>query len=162
MNESKISFNVNLAAKEVNPNSVYRVGPYQIQDEEELWILTEIKNLCPYKDIVAEGVRLAMEINRISDTETVVESIVTCPDAEPDESRCSIRFICDKPFELQYYEGSDYLYSEYRGLDGQYGIPLMRSVMIYNGALIGFEDVDGKIPGGMNNRVSVSIKVKVL
>lgn len=111
---------------------------------------------------IAEGVRLAMVINKISDTETIVEAILTCTNAEPNETRSRIRFFSDEPFELQYSEGTDNINTDYKGLDGRSWTPLFHSVMENKGALIGFKENDGKIPGDFNNRVKVSIEVKVV
>ena len=82
--------------------------------------------------------------------------------AEPNETRSRIRFLSDEPFELQYSEGTDNINTDYNGLDGRLWTPLFHSVMENKGALIGFKEKDGKIPGDFNNRVKVSIEVKVV
>ncbi len=57
---------------------------------------------------------------------------------------------------------SAFLYSEYYGLNGSRGMKLTDDIMNVSGILLGFWSIDGRIPGGVNNAVTVSIKVKVI
>lgn len=151
-----------IAAKETNPELPYRSGPITINHEESYWVLTTVNNMCPDENSIAENVRLSMAIKKVSDNETLIESVITCPNAVPKVTRQSIHFHCDTPFELEYYEKSGYMYSEYYGLHGSKGMLLSDDIMTEKGAVLGFWEVDGKIPGGIHNSVTVSIKVRVL
>lgn len=149
-------------AKETNQNSTYRGGPINISEEKSFWVLTLVNNMCPREDAVAEDVRLSMKIKRISPKETVVESVIKCPNAEPVSCTQDIHFVSDKPFSLKWKNGSGFLYSEYYGLVGTRGIQISNDIMNEKGALLGFHAIDGKIPGGYNNAVTVSIVVEVV
>ena len=148
-----------IMAREADSNLSYRKGPIMVKGEDSYWILTAVNNMCSDENVVAEDVRLSMSIEKKSPTETVVESVILCKDAEQKEVRQSIHFIGDEPFELEYYPNSAYLYSEYYGLVGSRGMPLTDDIMTGNGTVLGFWKIDGRIPGGLKNSVTVSIKV---
>ncbi|WP_455017454.1 hypothetical protein [Oribacterium sinus] len=145
--------------KETNPELQYRHGPIKINGEDSYWILTTVNNMCPDGNMIAEDVRLSMKIRRISETEVTLKII--CQVAKPQVSEHTIKFVSERPFELVYFNGSPYLYSEYYGLRGDRGMLLTDNIMTEQGTLLGFWEIDGKIPGGANNAVTVSIKVKV-
>ena len=148
-----------IMAKEADPNLSYRKGPIMVKGEDSYWVLTRVSNMCPDESVVAENVRLSMSIKQISSKETVVESVIICQEAEQKEVKQSIHFIGEEPFELEYYSNSAYLYSEYYGLHGSRGMQLTDDILTVNGTILGFWQIDGKIPGGFNNSVTVSIKV---
>lgn len=166
-NVCPISFNAipgnsYIAAKETKPDLPYRKGPIIINHEESFWILTRVQNTCPREDAVANNVRLSMRIIQTSKYMTRVESVIICPNATPQKKEQSISFNCDEPFELKYVSGSAYLYSEFYGLVGSRGLLLCDDIIKEKGALLGFWEIDGRIPGGINNVVTVSIKVNVI
>lgn len=117
--------------------------------------------MCDNENIVAEDVRLAVKIEKISQNKTLIKSTVICPTAVPQKSEHSIQFISDSSFELSYVSGSAYLYSEYYGLHSKYQIGLDDDIFSEQGTLLGFTDIDGKIPGGRNNAVIVLVIVDV-
>lgn len=148
-----------IRAKEADPNLAYRKGPIVVKGNDAYWILTDVINMCPDENAVAENVRLSISINRRSPKEIIVESVIHCQNAEPEEVKQSILFISEGPFDLKYHENSAYLYSEYYGLYGSRGMQLTDDILSDNGTILGFWNIDGRIPGGMNNSVTVSIKV---
>lgn len=103
-----------------------------------------------------------MRIEKISQNETLIKSTVICPTAVPKKSEHSIKFVCDSPFELSYVSGSAFLYSDYYGLHSKYKFKLDDDILTEKGALLRFTDIDGKIPGGRNNAVTVSVTVDVM
>lgn len=54
------------------------------------------------------------------------------------------------------------MYSEAKGLHSDYGIKISDAIMLPDGALLGFTRADGKIPGGPNNAVTVSIRLNAI
>ena len=52
-----------------------------------------------------------------------------------------------------------YFLGIYYGLVGSRGMPLTDDIMTGNGTVLGFWKIDGRIPGGLKNSVTVSIKV---
>lgn len=115
-NVCPISFNTMpgkeyISAKETNPELQYRHGPIKINGEDSYWILTTVNNMCPDGNMIAEDVRLSMKIRRISETEVTLKII--CQVAKPQVSEHTIKFVSERPFELVYFNGSPYLYSEY-------------------------------------------------
>ena len=84
--------NTYIAAKETRNDIPYRPGPITIKQEESYWVLTTINNMCPDDKAIAENVRLSMKIKKVSDVETVIESTISCPNAEPSVTKHSIKF----------------------------------------------------------------------
>ncbi len=150
-----------IMAKESDPQLPYQYGPIRIAHEKSFWVLTTVNNMCPDANAIAENVRLSVSINRMADNKTIIESVIRCPNAEPDISKHTIQFLCDQPVELEYVPQSAYLYSEYFGLHGSKGMLLSDDIMREKGVKLGFWEIDGRIPGGLHNSVTVSIQVNV-
>lgn len=151
-----------IAAKETRIDLPYRSGPIKIDHEKSYWVLATVNNMCPDDKAIAENVRLTMAIKKLSDYESVIESVISCPNAEPKVTKHSIQFLCDVPFELEYFEKSAYMYSEYYGLHSSKKMALTDDIMTEKGSVLGFWSVDGRIPGGLHNSVTVSIQVRVV
>ncbi len=148
------------------PDSSWQGDPITIKPNQDyFWVLTSINNCCPDRKKIAESVRLGMQIEQISGFETLVTATITCPNATPQNVSHEIHFKADFPFSLEYIPNSAYLYSQYFGkLHSDMNLKLGDDIMDDHGTLVGFSAIDGRIPGGMhgNNRVTVSIKVKIV
>lgn len=147
-------------AKETKSQQSYREGPIIVKEDETFWVLETIHNMNQDEESLAENVRLAVDIKKISDKSYIVETVILCDNADPSETKNSIAFESDLPFELDYIMDSAYLYSEYYGLVGEKGIKLSNDIISPDGTTVGFWELDGKIPGGSHNKVTVSVKVK--
>lgn len=142
------------------PEDEYVSGPITVTDQASFWVLAMIKNDNPDPEQIAENVRLSFNMSSIGEYSFMVGACVRCDNATP--AAASIVFQSEKPFRLEYLPDSAFVYSEARGLHSDYGIQISDEVMTPTGALLGFDAINGRIPGGENNMVTVSIKIAVV
>lgn len=142
------------------PEDEYVSGPITVTDQASFWVLAVIKNESVAHEEIAENVRISFNMSSIDEYSFMVGACVRCDNVAPAAS--SIVFRSEKPFRLEYLPDSAFVYSEARGLHSDYGIQISDEVMTPTGALLGFDAIDGRIPGGENNMVTVSIKMAVV
>lgn len=161
-----ISFNTakgheNFVFAKSDPNERYRNSTIKVDEQKNFWILLSVNNEALSAEDVAENVRVSFRLVKISDTCTRAIGTIMCDQAEPKAVEASLDFVADKPFSLKYYNDSGYMYSQFYKLHSDYSFKLGDEVMSPKGAMIGYKGVDGMIPGGENNTVTVSIRVMV-
>lgn len=164
---SQIKINTNFGAAgflraKAMPEDEYVCGPITVTDQTSFWVLAVVKNESADPEQIAENVRISFNMSKIDKHSFMLGACVRCNNAEPSASASSIVFQSERPFRLEYLQESAYMYSEARGLHSDYGIRISDDIMTPEGALLGFDQVNGRIPGGDNNMVTVSIKVAVV
>lgn len=112
-------------------------------------------------DAVAEDVKVAFSIPQTSSNEIEVNGFITSSNAAPSEYWDYINFNSDMPFHLEYVKGSALL--ENNGI-GTGGIQLSDDIVNAKsgGVLIGYDALDGRVPGCYQYDNYVSIRVKVV
>ena len=108
---------------------------------------------------VAENVRTAFSIPSASGKSVDVNGLITSSNADPDAYWDNVRFTSNSNFHLEYISGSALL--ENNGIGKGGGIKLSDNVTTQNGTLIGYNALDGRIPGCYQYASYVTIKVKV-
>lgn len=140
----------------------YIPGPIHITNQESFWVLASIYNESANPADVARNVRISMNVTSYGYNLAIVGGIILCDNSNPIRVESEIEFNSEAPFSLEYYRGSAYLYSSAYGLHSDYGMKLSDDIIKPEGAMIGYKKPDGLIPGGENNAVTVSIKVRVV
>ena len=112
-------------------------------------------------DAVAEDVKVAFSIPQTSSNEIEVNGFITSSNAAPSEYWDYINFNSDMPFHLEYIKGSALLENNGIGLGG---IQLSDDIVNAKsgGVLIGYDALDGRVPGCYQYDNYVSIRVKVV
>lgn len=139
----------------------FRNGPINITNEESFWILIGVHNEAVDINDGGENVRVSAEILNCGDT-SYVKCRILCDNANPQVTEAQIEFNSLKQFSLRYCKGSAYMYSSAYGLHSTHKIQLDDDILTAEGTRIGFKERDGKIPGGQNNTVTVSIKLDIM
>ena len=111
------------------------------------------------RDAVAEGVKARFFIPQLSSTSQTVNGWITSTNAG--EYVDDVVFKSDIPFHLEYVDGSALLENGNGGFASGAGKSLSSSV-ISDGAMIGFDGFDGKIPGCYTYVNYVTIEVKAV
>lgn len=112
-------------------------------------------------DAVAEDTKVAFSIPGTPSTQIKVRGVLTSSNATPSEYTDYVNFNSTIPFHLEYIYGSAMLENNGIGLGG---IKLSDDIIEAKegGILIGYDALDGKIPGGFQHDNTVTIVVRAV
>lgn len=112
-------------------------------------------------DAVAEDVRVAFNIPQTSSNKIEVNGLITSSNASPSKYWDYVNFNSDMPFHLEYVKGSALLENNSIGAGG---IQLSDDIVNAKsgGVLIGYDALDGRVPGCYQYDNYVTIRVKVV
>ncbi len=146
-----------------NPQSTWQGGNIEVENGETYVIRLYVNNNNPNGfDAAAEDVKVAFSIPSTSNKQVQVNGFIESSNASPGEYWDYINFNSNKNFHLEYVYGSALLYN---GGTGQEGITLGDEIATKaseGGALIGYNALDGQIPGGDAYKSYITIQVKVV
>lgn len=146
-----------------NPHGKWQGGNIEVENGETYVIRLYVDNNNPNGfDATAEDVKVAFSIPSTSNKQVQVNGFIESSNASPGEYWDYINFNSNKNFHLEYVYGSALLYN---GGTGQEGITLGDEIATKaseGGALIGYNALDGQIPGGDAYKSYVTIQVKVV
>ncbi|PKM60701.1 MAG: hypothetical protein CVU99_06665 [Firmicutes bacterium HGW-Firmicutes-4] len=108
-------------------------------------------------NLVAENVTAKINLPTITGTEIAVSGYLNSSNAMPEEIYDGAVFTSDEDFNLAYASGS--LKYENNGF-GEGGTSLSESIFTSEGTKLGYETLDGKIPGCIEYAGYVSFEVK--
>lgn len=113
-------------------------------------------------DAVAEDTKVAFNIPQESATSIQVNGYLTSSNAYPSEYVDYVDFVAEQPFHLEYVYGSALLENNGIGADG--GIQLSDDIVTSEsgGVLIGYDALDGNVPGCYQYSNYITVKVKVV
>lgn len=145
--------------------NVWNGNDIDVEDGKIYLIRLYVHNNNPYgidnnEAGVAEDVRVAFSIPSTSSTQVQVNGFISSSNATPDKYVDYVNFNSEVPFHLEYIDGSALL--ENNGI-GKGGLSLPDEVVnTVDGTLIGYDKLDGRIPGCFQYDNFVSIQVKAV
>lgn len=149
----------------IDPQGTWQGGSITVEDDEEYIIRLYANNNNPNGfDATAENVKVAFSIPSTSSKQVQVNGFIESSNANPSEYWDYINFKSDKNFHLEYCYGSALLYNDGIGQEG-IGIALGDEIVTKasaGGVLIGYDALDGRIPGGDTYMSYVTIRVKAV
>lgn len=110
-------------------------------------------------DAIAKEVRVRFILPNISENRITVEGIIYCSNSEHSWYSDTVNFISDQPFHLEYIPGSATFWNNTIGLGG---CSLSEDVFADKGTYIGYDKLDGIIPGCYQYASYSTIKVRVV
>ena len=151
-----------VGAKRVDGEAtVWSANTIAAEDGEKYYIRMYIHNNNPGgNEAMAEDTAVRFELAEGSGTEIEVQGLLASSNATPAEYYDSVRFISDVAFHLEYVPGSAFI--ENNGLAAGGGVALSDEIVQDKGASIGYEALDGNLPGGLEYAAYVGIEVKVV
>ena len=113
-------------------------------------------------DAVAEDTKVSFNIPQESAASIRVNGYITSANAYPSEYVDYVDFVAGQPFHLEYVYGSALLENNGIGTDG--GIQLSDDIAASGsgGVLIGYDELNGRVPGGYEYASYITIMVKVV
>ena len=106
---------------------------------------------------VAENVKVMANVPNTTGKQVQIDGFITSSNATPNKVWDQAIFTSSKDFNLTYVPGSAVLYNN---VFGKTGAKLSDGIVTSNGALVGYDKLDGKIPGCFKYSGYVSFKVK--
>ena len=106
---------------------------------------------------VAENVKVMANVPNTTGKQIQIDGFVTSSNATPNKIWDQAIFKSSQDFNLTYVPGSAVIYNN---AFGQAGAKLSDNIVTSNGATIGYDKLDGKIPGCFEYAGYVSFKVK--
>lgn len=114
-------------------------------------------------DTVATNTKVAFDIPSYSAKQIQVNAFISADNAEPNIYWGHVNFIANQAFHLKYDYGSALLENEGVGKDG--GVKLSDNIITKKtngGELIGYDSLDGCVPGGYEYHNYVTIRVRAV
>jgi conserved repeat domain len=144
-------------------DTIWNANEIEVTDGQTYIIRAFVHNNNPNgEDAVAENTKVAFSVPSQSATETKVTGYISSSNATPSEYWDSVVFKSDQAFHLEYIYGSAFLENN---AIGKGGLQLSDDVVTNasnGGTLIGYDKLDGRIPGCYQYDGYVTIKVKAV
>ena len=144
-----------------DPKGIWQGNEILIEDGEYYTIRLYAHNNNPNGyDSVAEDTHACFSVPQESEEEIEVNGFIISNNAEPNEYWDRIKFISDRgKFHLEYVYGSATLYNSGIGKDGLKLSDEIVTKAHENGTIIGYDSLDGCIPGGYQYDSYITIQV---
>lgn len=152
-----------VGARRVDSDSaVWNANTIAAEDGGKYYIRMYVHNDNPGGvDAVAKDTTVRFDVAEGSGTEVEMQGFITSSNASPAEYYDSVRFTSDTAFHLEYVPGSAFI--ENNGIAAGSGMGLSDEIVeTENGVLIGYDALDGNLPGGYPYAAYVGIEVKVV
>lgn len=108
-------------------------------------------------NLVAENTRVMANVPNTTGKKIQIDGFITADNATPNRVWDQAIFNSDRNFNLTYVNGSTKFYNN---VFGQAGTSLSDSIVTDQGAKVGYDKLDGKVPGCFQYSGYVSFKVK--
>lgn len=144
-------------------DNYWRGNEITVEDGKEYIVRMYVHNNNPNgADAVAENTRVRFNIPSASAKEVKVNGFITSSNATPSQYVDYVNFVSDNNFHLEYVYGSALL--ENNGVGANGGVQLSDDIVKAKeaGVLIGYNALDGKVPGCYQYANYVTIRVKVV
>lgn len=109
-------------------------------------------------DSVAEDVEIQFQIPSDSGKSIAVHGLISSSNASPSVYWDGVVFTCDTPFHLEYVQGSALLENNGVGAGGV----LLPDDVVNNWVTVGYDKIDGRIPGCYQYSFYATIRVKIV
>ena len=126
-------------------------------DKEYLVQMYVHNNAADNLNKVAENVKVMANVPNTTGKQVQIDGFITSSNATPNKIWDQAIFTSSKDFNLTYVPGSAVLYNN---VFGKTGAKLSDGIVTSNGATVGYDKLDGKIPGCFKYSGYVSFKVK--
>ena len=146
-----------------SPNNVWEGNDITVEDGKEYTIRLVIDNNNPNGlNAVAENVKAAFSIPTDSSKQIQVNGFIESSNAAPSEYWDYVNFNSDTNFHLEYVYGSAILKNSGIGQnEASLGDEIVTKATD-GGVLVGYDALDGKLPGGLEYISIVSIRVRAV
>ncbi len=142
--------------------NIWNGNEIEAEDGKTFLVRLYVDNCSPKgEDAVSENTRVAFNVPTESGTELAVHGFIFSDNADPTEYWDGVLFYSDTPFHLEYVYGAALLENRGIGANGgiQLGDEIVTKAASENGVQIGYDKLDGRIPGGSTYAAYITIQV---
>ena len=133
----------------------------KIQSGKEYYVRMYVhNNAAANLNLVAENVTAKMNVPNNTAKSITVDGLISSSNAKPNQVWDNATFTSDTNFNLTYVSGSALYENNSVGSKAKGGAKLSDSIVTNTGALLGYDKLDGRIPGCMQYAGYVTILVK--
>ncbi|MBQ3348051.1 DUF11 domain-containing protein, partial [Candidatus Saccharibacteria bacterium] len=146
-----------VGAKLVGSNAtVWNADEITVKDGDTIIVRLSVHNNSPLgTSAIAEGVKAYFSLpTTVAKSQNVI-GYISASNATPNRYWDEVKLTSDDDFYVEYVEGS----AKYTNTQGTFS--LMNSIVVNDGAMLGFTSMDGKIPGCYEYDGQVTIELKV-
>lgn len=143
-------------------DNIWNGNEIRAEDGKTFLVRLYVDNCNPNgMDAVSENTRVAFNVPTAVGTIIPVYGFIYSGNAEPSEYWDSVCFYSSTPFHLEYVYGSALLENNGVGANGgiQLSDEIVTKVFSEHGIQIGYDALDGYIPGGLTYAAYISIQV---
>ena len=135
-----------------------------VEDGKEYLIRMYVRNDNPNEEAVATGTRVAFSMPNTSATQAAIGGYIFSDNSRYDTYWDSVVIEAEQPFHLEYAAGSALLENNGIGADGGYALSddIVYKAASEHGVAIGYNELDGRLPGGYQYAAYVTIRVRVV
>lgn len=145
----------------LNKDTIWHANEIFVTEEGTYIIRMYIHNDNPNgESAVAEDVYALFSLPTVTGRTLGVHGYIESSNALPERYWDGVTFKSNRDFYLLYVDGSATLINN--GIGSADGYPLPNEIIVSQGAMIGYDKIDGRIPGGELYDATVLIKVKVI
>ncbi len=109
-------------------------------------------------NLIAENTRVSASVPTTTGNSVQIDGFITSPSATPNQVYDHVVLNSDKRFNVAYVPGSAVYYNN---INPNPGFTLPDSIVTSSGALVGYQQMDGKVPGCFQFSGITTFKVKV-
>ena len=148
--------------------NVWHGNEIMVEDGKEYFVRLYVHNNNPNgENALAENVRVAFDIPTETSKDIPVNGFIYSDNADPSEYWDGVVFHAEQDFHLEYVYGSAIIENngyaaESNGGSKSLGDEIVTKAASEHGVLIGYNELDGKIPGCYEYASYVAIRVKVV
>lgn len=149
----------------VEADTAWEKNEIIVEDGKEYLLRLYVHNNNPNgEQATAKNVRAAFNIPMETAASLTVLGFLFCDNASSSEYWDSVIFVSDTPFHLEYVYGSATLLNSGIGQGDGYALSdeVVTKAASNNGVLIGYSELNGDIPGGLQYASYITIRVKVV
>lgn len=144
-------------------NSSWESEHIDVEDVKSYMIKLYISNNnCNKYDAVAKDTKVALSIPSYSDIQIPVRGYIESSNATPAKYWDSVTFHSNRPFHLEFKPDTAMLRNDSIGVNGLQLSNDIVSKAVEGGTLIGYDDLDGEIPGGSQYSSEVTAWINVI
>lgn len=149
-------------ARKDGTHDVWQGGNIEAEDGKTYVVNLFVHNNSPKgTDAIAKDVNVRMGIKQEDGKSVKVSGLISSSNATPKEYWDSVVFNSDKNFHLEYVSGSARWQNNSIG-SGEDGVKLSDNIMATSGVKVGYDSLNGEIPGCYKYSGYAAIKVKVV
>ncbi|MDR3141441.1 MAG: hypothetical protein LBU37_06925 [Tannerellaceae bacterium] len=142
-------------------NNLWSADSIEVERDKTYYISLYVHNDSPLgKAAIAEDVKVVFNVPTDTSRSIKVNGLIESSNASPNEIWDQVTFTSEEDFNLVYIEGSAHYENNGIGRGGTGGMSLSDSIVTSKGVLLGYEELDGRIPGCYQYAGYVSIMVR--